>query len=348
MPPKKSEIKAGPAGKSSSKSSSKSSGPAASPINPPVALSGPPSEPAHNVTPFQKFTIRRVHRSEINPAPYNPRAIDPYAFRKLKANLKAGKIGLLEPLIWNERTGNLVGGHQRLRALDELNGSTDYHLDVSCVSLDPVTEQEQNIALNNPDMQGRYAVNLLDEILKKNNSDILSINRMGFDEAGLEEIYRKSGATSGHLNSMMYPDAIEENNQIADEVNQLLDEADAARGEESGSPARSESPPNGQHSPDPADSDDPAGPEPQLASNGQPIDELKARKQSWAGQSAEVNQVDYTLIIVCRTDEQKYALCRALEHPEDSAYIDIGKLALMCGLAVPGVNVDDGKPPEEA
>ena len=58
--------------------------------------------------------------SELQPAPYNPRLEltrdDPH-YRKLKRSIE--RFGLVEPLLWNKRTGFLVGGHQRLRVLKD-------------------------------------------------------------------------------------------------------------------------------------------------------------------------------------------------------------------------------------
>ena len=58
--------------------------------------------------------------------------------------------------MWNEKTGNLVGGHQRLSVLDELEGNQDYELTVDVVSMSPARETEANVFLNNPDAQGTY------------------------------------------------------------------------------------------------------------------------------------------------------------------------------------------------
>ncbi len=78
--------------------------------------------------PSQKFVSERIHRSKIKNAPYNPRSIDDHARKKLHHNLK--KKGLLDALVWNKRTGNLVSGHQRLSILDDLSATgDDYTLD---------------------------------------------------------------------------------------------------------------------------------------------------------------------------------------------------------------------------
>ncbi|MFC1285888.1 hypothetical protein ABE057_06230 [Bacillus paralicheniformis] len=55
------------------------------------------------------------------------------------------RFGAVEPLVWNERTGNLVGGHQRFKILVEEKTKS---LLVSVVNLDEAEEKALNLALN--------------------------------------------------------------------------------------------------------------------------------------------------------------------------------------------------------
>lgn len=62
--------------------------------------------------------IRKVPISLLNAAPYNPRKDlqpgDP-EYQKIARSIE--KYGCVEPIIWNEKTGNVIGGHQlRLRS----------------------------------------------------------------------------------------------------------------------------------------------------------------------------------------------------------------------------------------
>ncbi|MET3508554.1 ParB N-terminal domain-containing protein [Halalkalibacter oceani] len=92
------------------------------------------------------MNIMAIPVTKINPAPYNPRVDlqpgDP-EYEKLQRSIN--EFGYVEPLVWNERTGNLVGGHQRFKILLESNPS---HIDVSVVDLDLEKEKALNIALN--------------------------------------------------------------------------------------------------------------------------------------------------------------------------------------------------------
>ena len=90
--------------------------------------------------------IKRVPITRLNPAAYNPRKDlqpgDP-EYQKLARSMT--KFGCVEPIIWNERTGNVVGGHQRLKVLIAA-GETE--LDVSVVNLSAEDEKALNLALN--------------------------------------------------------------------------------------------------------------------------------------------------------------------------------------------------------
>ncbi|MEC1552061.1 ParB N-terminal domain-containing protein [Bacillus haynesii] len=91
------------------------------------------------------MNIREIPVEKINPAAYNPR-IDlqtgDLEYEALKNSIK--KFGYIDPLIWNERTGNLVGGHQRFKVLME----NPEKIIVSVVSLNGDEEKVLNIALN--------------------------------------------------------------------------------------------------------------------------------------------------------------------------------------------------------
>lgn len=95
-----------------------------------------------------------MRRDEISEAPYNPRKINERQFKALKASLE--KYGLLTPLILNERTGSLVGGHQRLKALDSLHRKKDYEMDVAVVDMSVEEEVAANVALNNQSLMGEF------------------------------------------------------------------------------------------------------------------------------------------------------------------------------------------------
>lgn len=84
--------------------------------------------------------------TELNAAAYNPRIdLRPgmAEYEKLKASIRT--FGDVEPIVWNRRTGNVVGGHQRLSVLKDMGAETTL---VSVVELSDTEEKLLNIALN--------------------------------------------------------------------------------------------------------------------------------------------------------------------------------------------------------
>ena len=75
------------------------------------------------------MNIEKKKVTELLPAEYNPRKDlkpgDP-EYEKLKRSLE--QFGYVEPVIWNKNTGRVVGGHQRLKVLQDL-GETE----IECV-----------------------------------------------------------------------------------------------------------------------------------------------------------------------------------------------------------------------
>lgn len=127
---------------------------------------------------YQKFTVETINRADIKNAEYNPRIMDKEAKKRLKEGLK--KHGLVSTLTWNKRTGNLVGGHQRLEQLDALERNKDYSLDVCVIDVDEKEEALLNVQLNNPSMQGEWDLEAL--AMMTEEFDI------GFDEMGFTKL----------------------------------------------------------------------------------------------------------------------------------------------------------------
>ena len=89
--------------------------------------------------------IEKKRLSELNRAVYNPRVdLQPgdEEYESIRYSLE--RYGLVQPIVWNERTGNVVSGHQRLTVLQ--NQGVE-EIEVSVVSLDDTAEKQLNIAL---------------------------------------------------------------------------------------------------------------------------------------------------------------------------------------------------------
>ncbi len=135
-------------------------------------------------TRVQKFAMERVNRADIHGAPYNPRTIDRHAKAKLEKNLRS--VGLLQPIVVNRRTMNVVSGHQRLATIDAIEGCGDYVLDVSMVELSDKEEKAQNVFMNNVDAMGTWDTVALESLLKDIGKE--AIPDTGFDAMSLASI----------------------------------------------------------------------------------------------------------------------------------------------------------------
>jgi len=129
--------------------------------------------------------IKRMSLDKLNPAKYNPRKElkpgDP-EFEKLKRSIQ--EFGLVEPIVLNKRTGNVVGGHQRLSVLKHLGYS---ETDCVIVDLDDAKEKTLNIALNK--ISGRWDDELLSALLKDIEKSGFDVSLTGFDAAEIESMF---------------------------------------------------------------------------------------------------------------------------------------------------------------
>lgn len=121
---------------------------------------------------------------EIKPANYNPR-LDLQAgdkeYEKIKRSIT--EFGLVEPIVWNEKSGNIVGGHQRYKVLKDL-GYED--ISVSVVNLNDNEEKALNIALNK--ISGDWDNAKLKDLLEELDVGDFDIELTGFDFDELEDL----------------------------------------------------------------------------------------------------------------------------------------------------------------
>ena len=126
---------------------------------------------------LKQSETREINRSEIKLAPYNPRKKSEKVVNDLIKNFK--RVGFLGGLVWNEFTGVLIIGHQRLEALDKINkytGENDYKIKVEVVYLDDKTEKEQNIFMNSNDAQSEFDFEKLAIIAQEINFDFAGLS----------------------------------------------------------------------------------------------------------------------------------------------------------------------------
>lgn len=170
-----------------------------------------------NISKYQKFETRTISRSEIKNAEYNPRKITDSAKKKLRDNIK--RVGLLDTIVVNKNTMNIVSGHQRVAILDSLERKKDYSLTVSIVDLTDKEEIEQNLFFNNSKAQGEYDTFALGELFEYNDIDVdctgFELSDLGIlgVEVDLQSAYnepeREEDKELLKLNNQVYNDAHE-------------------------------------------------------------------------------------------------------------------------------------------
>lgn len=134
---------------------------------------------------YENYETEIITRSMIKNAEYNPRLMDKEAKKRLKKSI--AKHGLVSALTWNKRTGNLVGGHQRLEQLDALEKSKDYELTVCVVDVDEREEATLNVQLNNPSMQGDWDFDKLANMAEEFDLDLSE--DMGFTDTDIDLMF---------------------------------------------------------------------------------------------------------------------------------------------------------------
>lgn len=292
---------------------------------------------------FQAFERIIVKRSTLRFHELNPRSIDPHAFKKLREFIRKQK--LLAAVQANrrlaangfdpEQSGNgqlvLIGGHQRIRAMDDISGfvslsatpDADYDVPVDVAELSPAKEKECLIALNNPGMQGAFDYDILSELLTSPGVDPLAV---GFDkpelasfiDAGiLEQIIGAPAAAQAAAEAPVFSDfaAIAESGREADAA------ARAAEKERTNAtvqviasiPGQAVASVDGQQ----------LTPE-QIQQ--QAIDGMKARRQEYQSSvNADVNAASFMLVLVADTDEERAEFLTQLQFDPTTEFLPLSQ-----------------------
>jgi ParB-like chromosome segregation protein Spo0J len=131
--------------------------------------------------------LRSLPLSDLRPAPYNPRVPlqpgDP-GWEKLRRSLR--EFDLVQPIVWNSRTGHVVGGHQRLEILRH-----DGHTQIDCVVVDLPLEREKalNVALNNDEVGSDWEMSKLHDLLTELRDEPgFDPTLTGFDDQQLRDL----------------------------------------------------------------------------------------------------------------------------------------------------------------
>jgi hypothetical protein len=98
-----------------------------------------------------KWTVETVKLVDVKPFEGNPRTIKSARMAALRASLE--RFGYVDLIVWNKKTGNIVGGHQRYKILVE-SGVREAKMIV--VEMSEKEELAANLTLNNPNIEGKW------------------------------------------------------------------------------------------------------------------------------------------------------------------------------------------------
>ena len=131
--------------------------------------------------------IQKIPAARLNPAAYNPRKdLRPgdREYEKLKRSI--AEFGYVEPVIWNCRTGNVVGGHQRLKVLVDMGQA---EIDCVVVDLDLRREKALNIALNK--IQGDWDEEKLASLMAEFDATDFDVSLTGFEASEVDALLNR-------------------------------------------------------------------------------------------------------------------------------------------------------------
>jgi len=129
--------------------------------------------------------IKEVSINKLNPAKYNPRKDlqpDDPEYIKLKRSME--EFGDVDPIVWNEQTGNIIGGHQRFKIYQEMGHKK---LKVSVVNLTEKAEAVLNVALNK--ISGEWDYPMLKDLISEIDTGEFDIDLTGFSQEDLDKMF---------------------------------------------------------------------------------------------------------------------------------------------------------------
>jgi ParB-like chromosome segregation protein Spo0J len=116
--------------------------------------------------------IEQIKASKLKPATYNPRQISTKQFKDLSKSIAT--FGLVDPIIVN-KDFTVIGGHQRLKVLNEMQTDT-----IPCVVLDLSKEKERELNVRLNKNTGDFDIDIL-----ANEFDIDELVDWGFKHIDL-------------------------------------------------------------------------------------------------------------------------------------------------------------------
>lgn len=189
----------------------------------------------NNLNKYFKSQTQELNRSQIHLSDYNPRTITKEGKNALKKSIKL--YGIVGGIVVNKRTNyTIVGGHQKITILDELNNfpTNDYTIRAEVVDIDEKTEKQLNITLNNPNVGGEWDYDALRKIIPDIDYKDAGLTDADLSMIGVDFLFQteKENNINDELNDMM-ADVNEEHQQelqqrkeqraLENAANELLD-----------------------------------------------------------------------------------------------------------------------------
>lgn len=114
--------------------------------------------------------LKEIEIEKLHDAEYNPRVRLQPGMKEYDQLMQSIEVyGEVEPVVWNERTGNVVGGHQRLAVLRDLGRKKVL---CSVVDLTPDDEKVLNLALNK--IKGQWDYDKLEDLIREIDDTVLT------------------------------------------------------------------------------------------------------------------------------------------------------------------------------
>lgn len=146
---------------------------------------------------IKQSETREISRHQINLNPINPKRHSDEKVKLQKKNLQ--KVGFCGGIVWNERSGNLIDGHRRVKAMDMLYGydgtpETDYKIKVEVVDFDDKTEKEQltYMAVGNT----KYDLDLISAYVSE-----IDVDSVGLSQTELNDILSMTSSVEVEVES---------------------------------------------------------------------------------------------------------------------------------------------------
>lgn len=123
--------------------------------------------------------LRKIPIEKLIPWDNNPRKMSKEQMDALERSIT--EFGYIEPIVWNEKSGKVVGGHQRLEVLKKQEAK---EVEVVVVNLSESKEKTLNLALNK--IHGEWDYDKLKDVIKELGET--EINLTGFSDLELSAL----------------------------------------------------------------------------------------------------------------------------------------------------------------